>query len=258
MNYKIVIPARMDSTRLPGKPLKLIAGKPMIWHVYQRALETGVGRDNIIIATDNKTIFNIASEFGAQAVMTSVHHSSGTDRCTEVAEILAWNEKQIVVNLQGDEPLVPAQHIELVASTLFNSTLAGMATLGCPIKNQTELDDPNCVKLLSDHSDKAIIFTRSPMSSHSTAHKLDQQASNDEFTTPWKRHIGMYAYHVGTLKNLKLLPSTHIEQLERLEQLKALWHGIHIQVANIQQAPGHGVDTPEDLNRVRAVLEMAV
>ena len=262
MNYKIIIPSRMDSTRLPGKPLKLIDGKPMVWHVYQRALETNIGAENIIIATDSEAIFSVASDFGAQVMMTSSEHRSGTERCAEVARTLAWSDNEIVVNLQGDEPLTSADIIELAASTLSETFLAGIATIACPIKSEAEIVDPNCVKLLTDRSNKAMLFSRSPMFSGVKA--LDRCGSkinqHTNFTSdsdsglnfgPWLRHIGIYAYRVWTLESLSLLPETQIEKLERLEQLRAMWHGIHIQVANISEAPGHGVDTPEDLQRVR-------
>jgi len=252
-NYKIIIPARMNSTRLPNKPLALIDGKPMVWHVHQRALETKVDKQNIIIATDSEQIFKVATEFGANVVMTSARHNSGTERCAEVAAILGWHDDDIVVNLQGDEPLVPADLIELTAATLANSNDAGLATLACPVKSRAELVNTNCVKLLTDKNHRAMLFTRQPMPVAIDA-TAEERASENDFLGPWLRHVGMYAYRVSTLKILSDLPETVLEKYERLEQLRAMWHGIHIQVACIDEAPGHGVDTQEDLDRVRAIV----
>ncbi len=228
----------------------------MVWHVYQRALETNIGAENIIIATDSEAIFAVASDFGAQVMMTSSEHRSGTERCAEVARKLTWSDNEIVVNLQGDEPLTSADVIELAASTLSDTFLAGIATIACPIKSEAEIRDPNCVKLLTDRSNKAMLFSRSPMFSGVNAldrcgSKINQQESANQNFGPWLRHIGIYAYRVWTLESLSSLSETQIEKFERLEQLRAMWHGIHIQVANISEAPGHGVDTLEDLKRVR-------
>ncbi|BAJ00596.1 3-deoxy-manno-octulosonate cytidylyltransferase [Shewanella violacea DSS12] len=253
-NYKIIIPARMKSTRLPGKPLALICDQPMIWHVYQRALETNIGQDNIVIATDSEQICEVARGFGAQVLMTSDSHSSGTERCAEVVSLLDWHDDEIVVNLQGDEPLVTADLIKLTASTLASSSAAGMATLACAIKSQSELVDPNYVKLVTDINRKAMLFSRQPMPASITANADEEACIGGDFG-PWLRHIGMYSYRVETLKILSALPETELEKYERLEQLRAMWHGIHIQVACVDDAPGHGVDTPADLQRVRAIVK---
>lgn len=253
MKYKIVIPARFGSSRLPGKPLLDIEGKPMIWHVYQRALETNIGADNIVIATDDKRIFNVAQEFGAHVVMTKADHESGTDRLAEVAEILAWGSDDIIVNLQGDEPLIPPSLIELTAKTLADNDQAGMATLACKIDDEAQICDPNCVKLVCDANNKAMYFSRAaiPFARDGIDKSLLASANN-----PWLRHIGMYAYRVSTLVALNTLEPVLFEQLEKLEQLRALWHGIQIQVACISEAPGHGVDTAEDLERVRELIRL--
>lgn len=250
MKFKIVIPARFGSSRLPGKPLLDIAGQPMIWHVYQRALSTNIGNENIVIATDNTEIEKIAKAFGANVVMTAVEHESGTDRLAEVVTKLAWDEGDIVVNLQGDEPLISPDLIAFTAKTLADSD-AGMSTLACQLDDETQLHDVNCVKLVCDSTSKAMYFSRAAIPLARDG--VDKSLFNSE-KSPWLRHIGMYAYRVSTLKVLSQLPVTVLEELEKLEQLRALWNGIAIQVACIKEAPGHGVDTLDDLNRVREIV----
>jgi 3-deoxy-manno-octulosonate cytidylyltransferase (CMP-KDO synthetase) len=251
MKYKIVIPSRFGSSRLPGKPLKDIHGKPMVWHVYQRALETNIGANNIVVATDHQGIFNVCSEAGIQVVMTSADHESGTDRLAEVAKKMNWANDVMVVNLQGDEPLIPPALIEFTAKTLSESPQAGMATLGCPLHSETDIHDVNCVKMVTDFSGKAMYFSRAaiPFARDGFDASLMQGPKS-----PWLRHIGMYAYRVATLKQLTAFPMAMIEGLEKLEQLRALWNGVHIQVAAINSAPGHGVDTQADLDRVREIM----
>lgn len=251
MEYKIVIPSRFGSSRLPGKPMLDIVGKPMIWHVYQRALETNIGAENIVIATDHDEIFKAATDFGAQVVMTREDHESGTDRLAEVAEIMGWADDVLVVNLQGDEPLIKPSLIEFTAQVLHQAPLAGMATLACKLHSQAEINDPNCVKLVSDRFGKAMYFSRAAIPFAREGIDESLLKSDD---TPWLRHIGMYAYKVNTLKELSLWPVSMMENLEKLEQLRALWNGIHIQVASISEAPGHGVDTLADLERVREIM----
>jgi len=255
MNYKVVIPSRFGSSRLPGKPLLDINGKPMVWHVYQRALETNIGAQNIVVATDHQGIFDVCNEFGIQVVMTREDHESGTDRLAEVAETMGWADDELVVNLQGDEPLIPPALIALTAKTLSDSPLAGMATLGCPINDEADIHDANSVKLVADYSGRALYFSRAAIP---FARDGFEASAIQGVNSPWLRHIGMYAYRVATLKQLTVLPVAVIEGLEKLEQLRALWNGIHIQVAAIESAPGHGVDTQADLERVRQLMsEMA-
>lgn len=256
MGYKIVIPSRFGSSRLPGKPLKDINGKPMVWHVYQRALETNIGAKNIAVATDYQGIFDVCTEFGIQVVMTREGHESGTDRLAEVADIMNWADDEMVVNLQGDEPLIPPALIALTAKTLNDSPQAGMATLGCPINDEADIHDANCVKLVADHSGRAMYFSRAAI-------PFARDGFDAKFMTgkgsPWLRHIGMYAYRVSALKKIAAMPMAMIEGLEKLEQLRALWNGVHIQVAAIESAPGHGVDTQADLDRVCQLMsEMTI
>ncbi|WP_298774406.1 3-deoxy-manno-octulosonate cytidylyltransferase [uncultured Shewanella sp.] len=251
MHYKIVIPTRMTSTRLPGKALAEIEGKPLIWHVYQRALETGISANNIIIATDSLQIKIQAERFNAQVMMTSSSHPSGTDRIAEVATKMKWDNETIIVNLQGDEPLIPANALQLVASSLHHQPLMGMATLSTSFSSLKEAQDPNCVKVICDENQHAIYFSRALLPYPREAITLTD-CQNEQ--TPFKRHIGVYAYRAETIKKLHLLPSCPLEHYERLEQLRALFFGIKIQVTEISSPPIHGIDTPEDLIRIRQIF----
>ncbi len=249
--FKIVIPARYSSSRLPGKPLLDIAGKPMIQHVFERALETGVSPDgDIVIATDDERILNACHQFGAHAVMTSTEHQSGTDRLAEVTNLMGWDDEAIIVNLQGDEPLMPHGLISKVALNLANTPLAGIATLSTPIDEVSDLFDPNIVKVVTNQYDLALYFSRAAIPWDRDIYGSD---SVKAVSTPYpQRHLGMYAYRAGTLKQIAKSQPTTIETQEALEQLRALWLGIGIHVESILQQPGHGVDTAADLERVRA------
>ena len=259
MSFKIIIPARFGSTRLAGKPLLLIDDKPMIWHVYQRALETGIGASNIVIATDNTDILTVCEKFGARAMLTSIHHESGTDRLAEVVTTLNWTDNDIVVNLQGDEPLLDPEHIAQVAKLLSTDKIAGMGTLGCPITSLVDVQNPNVVKIVCDSNMFALYFSRAsiPFDREKTLKLDDMKNANPPFSSPYIRHIGMYAYRVHTLKKLASLPMAPIEQIEKLEQLRALYNGINIKVGVVNNPPVHGVDTQEDLERVRLTLKSA-
>ncbi len=183
--------------------------------------------------------------------MTREDHESGTDRLAEVAEKMQWTDETVVVNLQGDEPLIPPELIDLTAASLIRAESAGMSTLACRLQDEAEVKDPNCVKLVCDSSGKAMYFSRAVIPFARDGIDADLIASP---TSPWLRHIGMYAYRVNTLKQLSQLPVAEVEGLEKLEQLRALWNGIQIQVAVIDKAPGHGIDTPADLERVRKIM----
>ena len=251
--FKVVIPARFGSSRLPGKPLLDIAGKPMVQHVFERALETGVNPDgDIVIATDDERILEVCHQFGAHAVMTSNDHQSGTDRLAEVAGIMGWDDNTIIVNLQGDEPLMPHALISKVAENLANAPQAGIATLSTPINDVSDLFDPNIVKVVTNQNDLALYFSRAPI-----PWDRDQYAKEtvSAVSTPYpQRHLGMYAYRTGMLKQIASSQPVDIENQEALEQLRALWLGIGIHVESISEQPGHGVDTAADLERVRAEL----
>lgn len=251
MKYKIVIPARFGSSRLLGKPLLEICGQPMIWHTYQRALETNIGNENIIIATDHEGTFDIAKSFGANVLMTSSNHESGTSRLAEVAQIMNWDDDEIIVNLQGDEPLLDSQLITLVAQSLYDNSDAGIATLACKMKTQEEVLNPNQVKVICDINGKAIYFSRSPIP---FAREGFSESLLSSPQSPWQRHIGMYSYRVKTLFQYQKWPVSIFEELEKLEQLRAIYNNVKIQVSTIDKAPKHGVDTLEDLEAVRKLM----
>ncbi len=250
-SYKIVIPARYGSSRLPGKPLIELAGKPMIQHVYERALATGI--QDIVVATDDERIFDVAKVFGANVVMTSVDHENGTERIAEVAAKLGWQGDDVIVNVQGDEPLIPRELIELTAKGLLDNPQAGMASLCTPIRDAAEAFDPNAVKTVLDNNGFAMYFSRAPIPWDRDLYKQGQ----DQLTqlAPVYRHIGMYGYRVSFLQEYAKMEMTALEQAECLEQLRALCYGVKIHMAVIDQPPGHGVDTQDDVARVEAQIK---
>ena len=249
MSFKIIIPARYASTRLPGKPLLDIAGKPMIQHVYERAIESEATQ--VIIATDDERIQQAAKSFGAQVCMTQANHPSGTDRLAEVAALYQFTDDDIIVNVQGDEPCLPAQLINQVAADLAQHPQADIATLYSQITQEKQVFDPNVVKVVMDAEGYALYFSRAPipwMRDH-----FDQQSTLPP-ELPHYRHIGLYGYRVSFLTHYAELSPCTLEQEESLEQLRALFHGkkIHLTKAGIN--PGHGVDTAEDLAEARMLL----
>ena len=243
--FKIVIPARYESSRLPGKPLADIHGKPMIQRVYEAAV--AAGSDDVVIATDNSLIAMAAAEFGAAVCMTAKEHMSGTDRLCEVVEKFGWADDTIVVNLQGDEPLIPASIIRQVAENLEHNQDAGCATLYTGLGRE-DAADPNIVKLVTDSNDFALYFSRSVIP------YIRDPADPAVAELRYKRHIGMYAYRAGLLRQYRTMEPVEVEFAEKLEQLRLLWHGVRIHAAQAVSVPGHGVDTPEDLDRVRAAI----
>lgn len=251
MPYKIVIPARYGSSRLPGKPLLDLCGKPMVQHVWERAQETGISTSNIWVATDDQRIVEAVEQFGGKAILTSHAHVSGTDRLAEVAHKLEWKNSDIVVNVQGDEPLLPAEYIQAAAERLHLDLEAGIATLCCPINDAEDIFNPNCVKVVQNTAQHALYFSRAPIpwDRNSFSNVSPQLQGNH-----WLRHLGLYAYRVETLRQLAELPAANIEMLESLEQLRALHHGIKISMVHISKAPAHGVDTQADADRVKEIL----
>lgn len=248
--FRVVIPARYDSTRLPGKALLPIAGKPMIQWVHERARSSGAAA--VIIATDDARIAHAAKAFGATVAMTAPTHASGTDRIAEVARSERWSDSDIVVNVQGDEPLMPPALIDQVAALLREHGSADMATLAAPLANLEQLLDPNVVKVVTDASQRALYFSRAPIPwSRDTAPA--GFASQTTFTGA-RRHIGIYAYRVRALLRLAALPPTPLETTEKLEQLRALENGFEIRVATTAEPPASDVNTAEDLARVAALL----
>ena len=251
MKFTVVIPARYDSTRLPGKPLLDIAGKAMIQHVYERAQESGA--DKIIIATDDQRVANAAAGFSAEVCMTSSDHNSGTERLSEVVTRLGLSNDEIVVNLQGDEPLMPPVLIHQVAQNLADHHQASVATLAEKIHTAAELFDPHAVKVISDKNGYAIYFSRAPIpwdrdAFTITTEELPQQSLH-------YRHIGLYAYRAEFINEYVSWPACELEQMESLEQLRVLWHGHKIHVAEAEESAVAGVDTEADLVRTRQVLE---
>ena len=248
--FTLVIPARYASTRLPGKPLQDIAGKPMIQHVWEQACKSSAAR--VVVATDDERIAAACTSFAAEVLLTRADHASGTDRLAEVASRLGLPSDAIVVNVQGDEPLVPPVIIDQVAANLAANPQAGMATLAEPIEQASALFNPNVVKVVSDASGLALTFTRAPL-----PWARDAFASAPEClpaAVPYRRHIGIYAYRAGFLQDFVAWGPCWLESCESLEQLRALWHGVRIHVADALQAPPAGVDTQEDLERVRRLL----
>ncbi len=239
-----VIPARFGSSRLPGKPLADIGGRPMIAWVYEQALQSGA-RD-VLVATDDERIVAACQDFNAPVELTAAHHESGTDRIAEVAERLGWPDDQIVVNVQGDEPLLPPGLISQVAELLSQDPDAAIATLATPVRSRDEWQDPNLARVIVDRNGRALYFSRAPI-----------PWPRDGGTPPALRHIGLYAYRVGALKQIAATPPCELERLERLEQLRALWLGLKIIVAEACEVPPRGVDTEADLRAVREQLVVA-
>jgi 3-deoxy-manno-octulosonate cytidylyltransferase (CMP-KDO synthetase) len=234
----------------------------MVWHVWQRALETGIPATDIWVATDDQRIYDTVAAFGANVLMTSVNHSCGTDRLAEVVALRGWDQNDIVVNVQGDEPLLPAHLIRLAAATLAADDESGIATLGCPIVDFAQIMATQCVKVVTNKAGQALYFSRAPIpwdrDSFTSANLNNVNRVAATLAPHWLRHIGLYAYRVKTLASLSHLAVSPLEQLESLEQLRALWHGIKIAVARVEQAPPHGVDTPEDLARIQHHFESEV
>jgi len=249
-SFRVVIPARHDSTRLPGKVLVPIGGKPLLQWVYERA--RGAGAAEIVIATDDERVIAAARAFGAAAELTARTHASGTDRIAELARRRHWGAGDIVVNLQGDEPLMPTALIGQVAVELHARPAAALATLATPIESLEELLDPNVVKVVSDHEGMALYFSRAPIP-WDRAGAPAGLASQRSFGG-CRRHRGIYAYRVAALLRLAQLPVSPLEGREKLEQLRALENGLRIYVGTARERPGPDVNTRADLERVAALL----
>lgn len=248
--FTVVIPARYASSRLPGKPLQDIAGKPMIRHVWEQACKSAAQR--VVVATDDSRIFDACSAFGAEVLLTRADHESGTDRLAEVAATLGLASDAIVVNVQGDEPMIPPKVVDQVAANLAAHPEAAIATLAEPLADAPALFNPNVVKVLSDVNGLALTFSRAPLpwARDEFAKDHDQLPAG----VPYRRHIGIYAYRVGFLADFVAWGPCWLENTECLEQLRALWHGERIHVADAIEALPAGVDTLEDLQRVRRLL----
>lgn len=252
MAFTVIIPARYSSSRLPGKPLADIGGYPMIRHVWNRAAESDAQR--VVVATDNADVLSGCEQFGAEAVMTDADHASGTDRLEEVVRLLGLEDDAIVVNVQGDEPLIPPALINQVAAALEGNPDAAIATLCERITSAGDLFNPNVVKVVMDDAGRALYFSRAPIPWARGVFDDDQARNELPETTDYYRHIGIYAYRVSLLRQFVDWRPAPLEQTESLEQLRALWHGARIQVAVAHETPPAGVDTPEDLERVRRAI----
>lgn len=253
MKFKVVIPARFASTRLPGKPLLDIGGRPMVAHVAERAVESGA--DEVWVATDHEGIAAAVRAHGYRVCMTSPNHPSGTDRIAEVAGLRNWGDDEIVVNVQGDEPLIAPSLIREVAQQLHDRPSAAIATACHAIHDRADHFNPNVVKVVTDREGYALYFSRAPIPYARDAFAASPEGFPGEL--PAHRHIGIYAYRASFLKVYNRLQPAAIERFEALEQLRALWHGYRIGVAVVAQAPAAGVDTEEDLERVRRLVSAA-
>ncbi|PRD14716.1 3-deoxy-manno-octulosonate cytidylyltransferase [Pantoea coffeiphila] len=248
MSFIAIIPARFASTRLPGKPLVDIHGKPMVVHVMKRALESGAER--VIVATDNADVARAVEAAGGEVCMTRPDHQSGTERLAEVIEKYNFPDDAVIVNVQGDEPMIPPVIIRQVADNLAQST-AGMATLAVPITSAEEAFNPNAVKVVRDANGYALYFSRATI-------PWDRErfsSSRDEIGDTFLRHIGIYGYRAGFIRRYVSWEASPLEQIELLEQLRVLWYGEKIHVDVAKAIPSVGVDTPEDLLRVREAMQ---
>lgn len=245
MSFIAVIPARYQSSRLPGKPLLDIAGKPMLLHVVERA--RGSAASAVWVATDDERVRTVCEAAGVQVCMTDPLHASGTDRIAEVARILDLSEDTIVVNVQGDEPLIPSAVIDQVAANLAQRPQSGICTLYSPISNAEEFHNPNAVKLVTDAQGKVLYFSRAPI-------PWPREGVTQASLAHAKRHVGLYAYRVSVLQRFVEWAPSMLEDCEKLEQLRAMHHGVEIHAAQCCQYIPAGVDTPADLEHVRHVL----
>lgn len=249
-SFKVVIPARYASSRLNAKPLLDIAGKPMVVRVAERAVESGAS--DVIVATDHEEILNVVHQYGYKALMTSPKHPSGTDRIAEIARQMNWIGDEIVVNVQGDEPLIEPSLIQQAANNLASHPEASISTACHLIHDKVSMLNPNVVKVVFDAKGYAMYFSRAPI-----PYPRDAFAANQEVPDgmPVFRHVGIYAYRTKFLNAYSQLDSSTIEIFESLEQLRALWHGYKISVFVTNDAPATGVDTPQDLELVRSIFE---
>ncbi|MFA9208815.1 MAG: 3-deoxy-manno-octulosonate cytidylyltransferase [Yersinia sp. (in: enterobacteria)] len=247
MSFIAIIPARYASTRLPGKPLADIAGKPMVVHVMERAKASGAAR--VIVATDHPEVMKAVEAAGGEVCMTSADHQSGTERLAEVIEYYGFSDDDIIVNVQGDEPLIPPVIIRQVADNLAACS-AGMATLAVPIESSEEAFNPNAVKVVMDQQGYALYFSRAAIPWERERFAQSKETIGDCFL----RHIGIYAYRAGFIRRYVNWAPSKLEQIELLEQLRVLWYGEKIHVAVAKAIPTVGVDTQADLDRVRAIM----
>ena len=253
MQRVAIIPARYASTRLPGKPLLDICGKPMLLRVYEQAKKSLA--DQVIIATDDERIFQAMADLGCAIMMTSSEHHSGTDRLAEVANELGLSDDDIVINVQGDEPLIPPEVINQVAELLISNEQAVMSTLSTPIEDIDTLNNHDVVKVLSNKNGEAIYFSRSPVPWDRTMdYQQNSHVDSKQLSPLYQRHIGIYGYRAKFLKQFTKWQACDLEMIESLEQLRVLWHGEKIQLAEAITVPAEGIDTQLDLDNIRSIL----
>ncbi len=249
--YTIVIPARYASSRFPGKPLHLLNGVPMILHTAQRAAESAA--ESVVVATDDERIATVCADAGLDVEMTREDHPSGTDRIAEVAARRGWDAQRIVVGLQGDEPATSAEHLNLLASNLQRHDDADMATLCMQLHTLIDYQDPNRVKVVRDHRDMALYFSRASVPAQRDSMLGNTTIDDSTMPTSWL-HIGLYAYRCGYLLQYQKLAPCALEREENLEQLRVLFHGGRIHVGSVESSPSRGVDSPEDVPILESVL----
>lgn len=254
MGFRVIIPARYASQRLPGKPLRSIAGRPMIQHVWEQARQSGA--DQVVVATDDSRIAEAVAGFGGEVCLTATSHRSGTERLAEAARSIGCKGGEVVVNLQGDEPLMPPALIAQVANALAQRPEVPLATLCTPIAHVHDLFDRNVVKLVRDAEDCALYFSRAPIPWHRDEFAVQTDCLPED-GTPFMRHIGLYAYRADFLAEYVAWPPSPLEAAESLEQLRVLWHGRRILAEVAETVPGPGVDSEDDLQRVESLLRAA-
>lgn len=255
-SFGVIIPARYASTRFPGKPLVDIGGKPMVVRVLEVAARAGAAFS--IVATDDQRIADVVTMAGGDVMLTSPDCATGTDRLAEVARRKRFDPELVVVNLQGDEPALQPELVQRAADALLDTPDASLATLATPLRERREVFDPNVVKVATDHAGRALYFSRAPIPwLRGDFCAREAAAASDQALTdaPFLRHIGLYAYRVSTLLTLSKAEPVALERAESLEQLRALWLGMKIQVAVVPELPAGGVDTPEDALRVQKLYE---
>lgn len=250
MAIRAIIPVRLQSTRLPNKPLLAIAGKSMLQHMFEKAQQSGV--DSVLIATDSQEVIEKAQAFGADTCLTAEHHRSGTERIAEAITVQNYDNDDVIVNVQCDEPLLPPVLIKQVADDLLQFPEAGMSTLCEAIINIEDVLDVNNVKVVMDQKGYAIYFSRAPIPWYRDGFVKQTPVLPEEFQ--YSRHIGLYAYRASFVKKYLALAPSPIEKIEALEQLRVLWHGEKIHVATALKSPGPGVDTEADLEKVRRIV----
>ncbi len=251
-DFTVIIPARYASARLAKKLLLDLNGKPVLQHTFEKADTSAAG--SIYIATDHEEIATLAKSFGANVIMTREDHASGTDRLVEAATKLGLSDDEIVVNVQADEPLIPVDIINKTAEILQQNPGADLSTMASPIHDCATVFDPHKVKVVLNKNNEALYFSRAPIPWDRDNFSIDHKAHSLS-NTPYYLHIGIYGYRVKTLNAFSKMEPAPIEKAENLEQLRAMWHGMRIQVGITEKVPAHGVDTEEDLQRLREQLE---